>query len=238
MPKTTLDFGFVQVPVELHQAVENDELDLKTLCHGKPPKMTIKCQGGGEEEFSSWNKVPERGYEWSKGMYVVISAAEIEEAKAKKPVVDSMKVEKAVDFLKASTQYAAKAEYRVLPPRDANETTRAAYRGIFETVKESGQAILVRYAPSTKVRHYAIVADPEGYLMAYVLLPKRPMPYSVPSAAADPKVKKQAQGLVASVQSDDPTMEPEPDPLYDLVQEKVAKEIQLPGIGQTIMVPK
>ncbi len=228
----------MQVPVELHKAVENDELDLKTLCHGKPPKMSIKCQGGGEEEYASWNKIPDRGYEWSKGMYVVLSAAEIEEAQAKKAMVDSMKVEKAVDFLKAGTQYAMKAEYRVLPPRDASETTRAAYRGIYETVKESGQAILVRYAPTTKVRHYAVVADPEGYLMAYVLLPKRPMPYPVPSVPADTKIKKQAQGLVASVLSEDLAMTPEPDPLYDLVQEKVAKEIQLPGIGQTIMVPK
>ena len=237
MPKTTLDFGFVQVPVELHQASENDELDLKTLCHGKPPKMSIKCQEGNEE-YTSWNKVPERGYEWAKGQYVIVTPAELEEVKAKRPTVDSMKVEKAVDFAQAGVEYAARAEYRVLPPRDANETTRASYRAIYETVKESGQALLVRYAPTTKVRHYAVVADPEGVLMAYELKPKRALPFPVPAVAADPKVKKQAQGLLASVASDDVHMEPEPDPLFDLVQAKIAHEVELPGIGQTVMDPK
>lgn len=240
MPKkdTTLDFGFVQVPVAVFPACdESDDLDLKTLCHGKAPKMEIRCEEGGES-YSSWNKVPDRGYEWSRGQYIVLTAEEIQAAKAQRATVDSIKVDKPVDFQKVGTLYGLKAKYRLLPPEKANESARSSYRAVFEVVKEDGRAILCRFAPSGKVRHYAAVADEEGVFLLYEVLTKKPMPYAVESAPADPKVKVQAKMLVDSMYSDDVAMEEEPDPLFELVQRKVAERTLLPGVGQTVIVPQ
>ena len=239
MPKreTTLDFGFVQIPVSVFPATSNDELDLKTLCHGKTPKMTIRCQEGGEE-YTSWQKIPERGYEWAKGEYIVLSPEELATAKEQRVKVDAIKVEKSVELRAVGRQYAFTGGYRLAPPADANDTTRASFRAISEIIEESGRAMLVRFAPGGKVRHYAIVSDEDGLLMAHEIRPKKALPYEVPQKNADPKVKAQAKMLVESMHSDDVALEPEPDPLFELVQRKLAAMGSLEGIGQTVIVPK
>lgn len=234
---TTLDFGFVQIPVSVYPAVEDDELDLKTLCHGKPPKMAIRCAEGGEE-YTSWNKIPERGYEWAKGQYIVLSPEEIAAAKESRPKVDSLKVDKSVDFQKTGTRYVYTNAMRVLPQEKSPESARGNYRAVYEVVKESGRAILARFSPSTKVRHYAIVADEDGVFIAYEIREKKPMPYAAGSAPADPKVKAQAKMLLESIHADDVGMEKEPDPLFELVQKKLEGQSLLPGMGQTLFVPQ
>jgi len=234
---TALDFGFVQVPVAIFPACQDDELSLSSLCHGKAPKMTIKCEEGGEE-YRSWNKVPERGYKWAEGEYIILTPEEIAEAKAQRPKVDSMKVEKAVDFLKVGTRYGFDQPYRVMPPEKANETSRAAYRAVYETIKETGKAVLVKFAPRDKVRHYALIADEDGVILAYPIVEKRPLPYPVPTTPADKKTKTQAALTIQSVESDDPVFEQEPDPIFDLVQKKLTEKSLIPGIGETTLIPQ
>ena len=234
---TALDFGFVQVPVAIFPAVEDDELSLSSLCHGKPPKMTIKCGEGGEE-YTSWNKVPERGYKWAEGEYIILSPGEIAEAKLKRPHVDSMKVEKSVDVQKIGAKYGFDRPNRVMTPEKGNETSKAAYRAVYETIRDSGKAVLVRFAPRDRVRHYACIADEDGVILAYPILEKRPLPYPVPTTPADAKTKKQAEMTIESVASDDVTLEQEPDPLFELVQAKLAEKSLLPGIGSTTINPQ
>lgn len=229
-----MDFGFVQVPVSVFGASQEDELKLKTLCHGKKARMVVRCAEG--EEYTSWGKLPQRGYEWAKGQYVVIEPEEIEEAEAKREKVDTMKVVKTVDAAKIDATYIYDGAYRVMPPEQPNDTTLQSYRSIVEIVRESDRPILVRFMPRDKVRHYALVADPDGTLWACQLTSRRDKPYDVPTGTADPKVKAQAKMLLASLASDDPTFEPEPDPLFDLVQRKVAAQGSLEGIGQTVPV--
>ncbi len=202
LKETTLDFGFVQVPVSVFTAAEDDELDLKSLCHGKPPKMSIRCQED-EQEFSSWQKVPDRGYEWTKGQYVILSAEEIAAAKAQRVKVDSVKVEKAGDFQKVSEEFVYTNPYRLVPPEKANETAKGSFRAIYEVAKETGRAILAKFAPRDKVRTVAVIADNDGALLAYEIRPKKALPYPIPTAAADPKVKTQAKMLIESIVSDD-----------------------------------
>src|SRR3989304_2453615 len=125
-----------------------------------------------------------------------------------------------------------------MPQEKATNTTLQAYRSIYEVVQESDRPILVRFAPRDKVRHYALVADPDGTLWACELSDRRTKPYEVPQVAPDPKGKAQARMLIEGLVSDDPTFEPEPDPLFALVERKVAEMAKLPGIGQTVIVPQ
>ncbi len=237
MKETTLDFGFVQLPVSVFGAARDDELDLKSLCHGKPPKMTIKCEEGGEV-FTSWVKVPQRGYEWNKGEYVMLSPEEIADAKAKRSKVDSMKVEKACDFMQVGSKYVFNKGYYVLPGEKASETTVKTYRTIYEVIKESGKAILVRFMPRDRVRHYAIIADSEGILIAYELVERRQLPYPMPNGQPDPRQKAQGKALIEGLAADDVALEQEPDPLFELVQAKLSQMGSLEGIGQTVIVPE
>ena len=233
---TTLDFGFVQVPVAVFGASQEDSLKTVTLCHGKKARMSIRCAEGGEE-YTSWNKLPQRGYEWAKGEYIVLEPDEIEGAKASREAVDTMKVVKVVDAAKVDAAYVYDGAYRVMPQEEkATQTTLQSYRSIYEIVRESDRPILVRFAPRDKVRHYALVADPDGTLWACQLTDRKDKPYDVPQVTPDPKVKAQAKMLLESLASDDPTFEPEPDPLFELVQRKVEARGSLAGIGQTIPV--
>ena len=236
---TSLDFGFVQVPVSIFTAAEDDELDLRSLCHDKPPRMTVRCEEGGEE-FTSWQKVPQRGYEWAKGEFIILSPEEIASAKEKRTKVETMKVEKAVDFEKTGTRYVYTGGYVVLPQEKSPETARGNYRAIVEVLQEAGRAVLCRFAPRDKVRHYAVAANDEGFLVAYEIRERRPLPYAVSKAAADPKVKAQAKMLVESIHTDDVALEKEEDPLFELIRQKVeaTQGSLLPGIGQTSMVPQ
>ena len=237
MKDTALDFGFVQVPVSVFSATQDDQFELKTLCHGKPPKQTIRCEEGGET-YSSWVKVPQRGYpKPGSGEYIVISPEELEQAKAERPKVDSFKVEKSVDFSRVGSKYGMSATYRLLPPEKSNETSRATFRAVHETLRETGMAIMARFSPRDRVRHYVVVADEHGCLLAYEIEDLKPLPYDVPMTAADPKVKTQAKVLMESIKSDDVVLPSEPDPLFDLVQRKLAESTKLPGIGQPILIP-
>ena len=200
--------------------------------------MTVTCQGECQTEYTSWQRTPQRGYEWSKGEFVVLTPEELAEAKAARAKVDSMKVEKAVDFEATATKYVYGKAYYLLPPEGANETSAGAYRTVCEVVRESGRAILVRFMPRDKVRHYAVVASPEDVLIAYEIRDRRDLPYDVPTAPANPKQKAQGKALIDGMFSDDPTLEPEPDPVFELVQRKVAERGSLEGIGQTVIVPQ
>ncbi len=235
---TTLDFGFVQIPVSVFGATQDDTLSLKTLCCGATPKQTIRCQGECGTEYTSWVKAPQRGYEWSKGKFVVLTPEEIAQVNETKEKVDSMKVVKAVPFQKVEEAYVFDGAYRVLPPERATGTTLQAYRTVYEIVRESDRAILVRFSPRDKVRHYALVADEDGTLWARQLSDRTTKPYDVPASSPDAKAKAQGKALIESVASDDATFEPEPDPLFELVEKKVAEMAGIPGIGQTVIVPE
>ncbi len=114
LKETTLDFGFLQVPVSVFPAAKDDELDLRSLRCEHPPRMTIRC-GACSTEYSSWQRVPQRGYEQYRGEYVVLSPQEVAQAREAKAKVDTVKVEKAVDFLKMGSRYVlGKAYFHLL----------------------------------------------------------------------------------------------------------------------------
>ncbi len=141
-----------------------------------------------------------------------------------------MKVEKAVDFLRMGSRYVLGKAYYLLPPGGANQTTLGSYRTIYEVLRESNRAMLCRFALRDKVRHYAIIADPQGALVAYEILERREFPYAVPTAPADPKKKVQGEALIDSLYCEDVALEPEPDPVFELIQAKISAKAGIESI--------
>ncbi len=80
------------------------------------------------------------------------------------------------------------------------------------------------------MRHYAIIADPQGALVAYEILERRELPYAVPTAPADPRKKVQEEALIDSLYREDVVLEPEPDPVFELIQAKISAKAGLESI--------
>jgi DNA end-binding protein Ku len=78
--KGAISFGMVTIPVKLYTATEQKDVRLRMLCkkHEAPIEEKRFCTDGGEE--LAWAELA-RGYEVSKGEFVVLEPEEIEAAK-------------------------------------------------------------------------------------------------------------------------------------------------------------
>jgi DNA end-binding protein Ku len=78
--KGAISFGMVTIPVKLYTATESKDVRFRMLCkkHEAPIEEKRFCTEGGEE--IAWAELA-RGYEVSKGEFVVLDPEEIDEAK-------------------------------------------------------------------------------------------------------------------------------------------------------------
>jgi DNA end-binding protein Ku len=78
--KGAISFGMVTIPVKLYTATEQKDVRLRMLCkeHQAPIEEKRFCTEGGEE--LAWEELA-RGFEVSKGEFVVLEPEEIEAAK-------------------------------------------------------------------------------------------------------------------------------------------------------------
>ena len=78
--KGAISFGMVTIPVKLYTATEQKDVRLRMLCkeHRAPIEEKRFCTDGGEE--LAWEELV-RGFEVSKGEFVVLEPEEIEAAK-------------------------------------------------------------------------------------------------------------------------------------------------------------
>jgi DNA end-binding protein Ku len=78
--KGAVSFGMVTIPVKLYTATEQKDVRLRMLCkeHQAPIQEKRVCTDGGEE--LAWEELA-RGYEVSKGEFVVLEPEEIDAAK-------------------------------------------------------------------------------------------------------------------------------------------------------------
>jgi DNA end-binding protein Ku len=78
--KGAISFGMVTIPVKLYTATEQKDVRLRMLCkeHQAPIEEKRFCTDGGEE--LTWDELV-RGFEVSKGEFVVLEPEEIEAAK-------------------------------------------------------------------------------------------------------------------------------------------------------------
>jgi DNA end-binding protein Ku len=78
--KGAISFGMVTIPVKLYSATESKDIRFRMLCkkHEAPIEEKRFCTDGGEE--LAWEELV-RGYQVSKGEFVVLDPDEIDEAK-------------------------------------------------------------------------------------------------------------------------------------------------------------
>ncbi len=221
--KIPVSIGFVQIPeLELFHAKTTDKLDLKSLCScGSRPKMRIACPDC-QEEYTSWQKVPNRGYPISKSEFVIFSQEELESVRNNARKYETIEIEKVVDFKKLAVRYCFGDMYYLLPSSDANQITMKAYWLILSALDKEGWALLSKITLRNKVHRIALISDRAmGIIVGYKLSDRRDLPYEVARMDATEKEYEGLSSILRSAFSDDVEYPAEPDPLLAEIEKRL-----------------
>ncbi len=223
--KTTISFGMISIPVELFKVQNNTAVKLKRLCTcGAAPKAEIACGACGETYGAWWGNVPNRGYEVSKGQYLVITDDEVKQAESSVIKYKEMTLDRVVDFKKLATKYVVSPAYYVLPPKDAPEAVKKAYALLVEALDQKGWAILTRLSVRNAKR-LALISDAgRNILIAAEIEDAREVPYTPEHALVTDEERKLVTQLLNSSKDDEATFEADVDPIRELVDAKVGGE--------------
>jgi DNA end-binding protein Ku len=146
----SLSFGLVSIPVEIHTAVRDKGPRFRML--RKKDKSPIHFQRVAQRdgEVVEWDQIV-KGYEFSKGHFVVLTAEDFEKAALKKDrIIDIL------DFVKADAiddRFFDKPYY-LLPAKGGDK----AYALLREAITHSGQIGVAKFVLRTKQRLAAIEA--------------------------------------------------------------------------------
>jgi len=143
-----LTFGLVNIPVKLHSAVQSKERVSFRLLHKKdlsPIKYERVCQKEGEAV--DWKDIV-KGYEYTKGKFVVLTDADFKAA-----AIESSKTIEIIDFVKAEEidpRY-FETPYYVVPAKGGEK----AYALLREAIRSTGMVGIGKITMRTNALHLA-----------------------------------------------------------------------------------
>jgi len=161
--KGAISFGMVTIPVKLYAATESKDVRLRMLCrqHEAPIEEKRFCTEGGEE--LAWEELA-RGYEVSKGDFVVLETEEIDAAKP-----DSSSAIDIGDFVEAAEidpVYFEKSYF--LEPTDIGAKPFSLLRRALE---ETGRVALARVTIRTRERLAILRTYEDGLVLETMFWP-------------------------------------------------------------------
>jgi DNA end-binding protein Ku len=212
----SLSFGLVSIPVEIHTAVKDKGPRFRML--RKKDKSPIHFQRVAERdgEVVEWEQIV-KGYEFSKGRFVVLTPEDFEKAALKKDrIIDIL------DFVSAEAiddRFFDKPYY-LLPAKGGDK----AYALLREAIKHSKQIGVAKFVLRTKQRLAAIEAIGNALVLSTMRFRDelaRLEDYTFPSAKAVAKRDLQmAQRLIGEFSS-----EWDPEKYTDDYRENIKKVI-------------
>jgi DNA end-binding protein Ku len=212
----SLSFGLVSIPVEIHTAVRDKGPRFRML--RKKDRSPIHFQRVAERdgEVVEWEQIV-KGYEFSKGHFIVLTPEDFEKAALKKDrIIDIM------DFVSADAiddRFFDKPYY-LLPAKGGDK----AYALLREAIKESGQIGVAKFVLRTKQSLAAIEAIEDALVLSIMRFKDELAnleDYEFPSAKGVQKRDLQlAQRLIAEFSS-----EWDPDKYTDDYRENIKKVI-------------
>lgn len=154
--KGAISFGMVTIPVKLYTATEPKDVRLRMLCrrHEAPIQEKRVCTQGGEE--LAWEELV-RGYEVSRGQFVVLDPDEIDAAKPESST--TIDIGDFVEAAEIDPVYFEKSYY--LEPTDVGAKAFSLLRRALE---ETGRVALARVTIRTRER-LATLRPHEGALV-------------------------------------------------------------------------
>ncbi len=222
----SISFGLVSVPVKLYSAAESSGNVSFNWLHetcGTRLKQQYYCPK--DDEVVEKNEMI-KGYEFSKGQYVLFSPEEIKALDEK--ATNSIDINEFVPMDKVERVYLEKVYY--LGPDKGGEK---AYRLLGEALKETGRAALGQYAARGK-QNLVLVYPQDGRLVMeqlhYANEVRKPTEVDIPDTAVKPNELALARQLIEQGS----TEEFNPEAYHDMVKDRVLESIQQKVEGKEI----
>lgn len=153
----SIGFGLVQIPVSLHAAEEQHELDMTLLDKKDLSPVGYKRFNKTTEQEVEWGEIV-KGYEHSKGEFVVLTAADFEAANVK--ATRQVDILAFVDLGEIDPRYIEKPYY--LAP---HKTGIKAYALLRETLRSTGKAGIGKIVIRTRQRLAAVFAHEDALVL-------------------------------------------------------------------------
>ena len=223
--QVAIGIGLVQLRAKLYKATVDEGSSLrskvKSLCVcGTAPKQRIVCPAC-DAEYTSYAKVPQRGFEYAKGQFVTLPTEEWESA-GKVESSKALGVEKVVDFKTLATRFVLSDPHYLVPDNDGLPVDLKLFRLLVEALDTEGWALLARAALRGYPKRVALIADAkENVLMAYIIEDRRPVPYAATPAPVTDIERGQLRQLLGASKTDDLAFEAEKDGKLALIESKL-----------------
>ena len=221
-----ISFGLVSVPVKLYSAAESSANVSFNWLHKKCStrlKQQYVCPK--DEEVVEKDEMV-KGYEFSKGQYVLFSPEEIKALDEK--ATNSIDINEFVPLDKVERVYLEKVYY--LGPDKGGEK---AYKLLGEALKDSKRAALGQYAARGK-QNLVLVYPQDGRLVMeqlhYANEVRKPSEVEIPDTAVKPAELALARQLIEQ----GATEEFHPETYHDQVRDRVLESIQQKVEGHEI----
>ena len=224
----TISFGAVYVPIKVYSATEDRTIHFHEVHAHDGARIEHKriCSKEGKE--IPYKEVV-KGYEVSKGKFVVLEKEEIEAAAGERSKL--IEVEDFVCAADIDPVFFAKTYY--LGPQDAKD----AYRLLHDALEKSGRAGIGRWVFHN--REYLVALRPyEGTIALHTmrfaeeLVPVKDLDVGKPSRNPSEREIKMAAGLVDSLHDDF-----EPDAFEDTYRDRVLALVKAKAAGREPDLP-
>ena len=222
----TISFGLVSVPVQLYSASESSATVSFNMVHkkcGTRLKQQYICPKEGDvvekDDIA-------KGYEFSKGNFVLFSPEEIKALDEK--ATNSIDIAEFVPLAAVDRIYLEKVYY--LGPDKGGDR---AYRLLSEALKQTGRAALGQYSARGK-QHLVLVRPLDGVLVMEQLHYAGELRSASEVPHPDTPVKEAELALARQLIEQSATEEFRPENYHDTVRERVLEAIQNKVEGQEI----
>jgi DNA end-binding protein Ku len=153
----SVGFGLVQIPVSLHPAEDQHEFDMDLLDKRDLSPVGYKRVNKATDREVGWSDIV-KGYEHSKGQYVILTPADFAAANVK--ATRQVDITAFVDFDEIDPRYIERPYYLV--PQKAGTK---AYVLLRETLRETGKAGIGKIVLRTRQHLAALVAHETALLL-------------------------------------------------------------------------
>lgn len=225
--KGSLSFGFVYIPITLHNTVKNNDIsfnliDKQTLSRVKYIKSCVDC----DDRILNQEDIV-KGYEYEDGKYVLFSDEDFEKIKSQKD--KNITIEKFVDLIEIDPLYFDRPYY--IAPTGAEK----AFKVLVTAMEEESKAAIAKAVLGTKETLLCIRAK-EGQMLLNTLFFEEEVqknPAKEIKETVSEKEIKLAKSLLESMSG-----EFDPAEYKDEYRAKVQKAIEEKIAGKEITVPK
>jgi DNA end-binding protein Ku len=225
----TVGFGLVQVPVRIVTATRNKDVSFNQLEAGTGSRVRIKRVSEATGDEVTTDKIV-KGYEISKGRYVLIEPAELEAIAPKSS--HTIEIEEFVDLASIDPLYFESSYYLAADPKATKP-----YRLLVEAMAEMGKVAIGRVVMRTKERLVAIRPLDGVLVISTMRYADEVVDSAEVAPGADDDVNERELAMARQLVETLTVGEFEPDKFHDSYRQQLLDMIDKKAAGEAIVAP-